>query len=147
VDIPNPPSTSTVHSNPNDGISEHPDNVVLGNTEQSEGVKEISTNYVDYGELYDRKTTIIDVYFATSIANNLQKDPDPKSMAECKKRSDWNKWKKATEAELALLTKREVFSSVIPTPPKTFPMGFKWVFVRKWNENNEVLRYKARFVA
>jgi hypothetical protein len=68
-------------------------------------------------------------------------------MAECKKRSDWNKWKKATEAELALLTKREVFSSVIPTPPKTFPMGFKWVFVRKWNENNEVLRYKARFVA
>jgi hypothetical protein len=68
-------------------------------------------------------------------------------MVECKKRSDWNKWKEAIEAELASLKKREVFSSVIPTPPKTFPVGFKWVFIRKRNENNEVVRYKARLVA
>jgi hypothetical protein len=68
-------------------------------------------------------------------------------MAECKKRSDWNKWKEAIEAELASLTKREVFSSVIPTPPKIFPVGFKCVFIRKRNENNEVLRYKTRLVA
>ena len=34
-----------------------------------------------------------------------------------------------------------------PTPHKTFPVGFKWVFVRKQNENNEVVRYKARLVA
>jgi hypothetical protein len=26
-------------------------------------------------------------------------------------------------------------------------MGLKWVFVRKRNENNEVVRYKARLVA
>ena len=45
------------------------------------------------------------------------------------------------------LTKRQAFSSVIPTPPKTFPVGFKWVFVQKWNENNEVVRYKTRLVA
>ena len=48
---------------------------------------------------------------------------------------------------MASLTKREVLSTVIPTPPKTFPVGFKWVFVRKWNKNNEVVRYKARLVA
>ena len=36
---------------------------------------------------------------------------------------------------------------MIPTPPKTFPVGFKWVFIRKRNENNEVVRYKARLVA
>ena len=36
---------------------------------------------------------------------------------------------------------------MIPTPHKTFPVGFKWVFVRKRNENNEVVRYKARLVA
>jgi hypothetical protein len=36
---------------------------------------------------------------------------------------------------------------VIPTPPKIHPVGFKWVFTRKWNENNEVVRYKARLVA
>jgi hypothetical protein len=33
------------------------------------------------------------------------------------------------------------------TPLRTFPVGFKWVFVRKRNENNEVVRYKARLVA
>jgi len=143
--IPNPHSTS-MHSNHDDGTSEHPDNVVLGNTEQSEEVQEI-TNYVYSGESYNKKTTIVDVYFATSIADNLQKDPNPKSMAECKKHSNWNKWKEAIETELASLTKREVFSSVIPTLPKTFPMGFKWVFVQKRNENNEVVRYKARLVA
>jgi hypothetical protein len=33
------------------------------------------------------------------------------------------------------------------TPLRTFPVGFKWVFVQKRNENNEVVRYKARLVA
>ena len=51
-------------------------------------------------------TSIADVYFATSIADNLQKDPDPKSMTECKKCLDQNKWKEAIEAELASLTKK-----------------------------------------
>jgi hypothetical protein len=36
---------------------------------------------------------------------------------------------------------------MIPTPPRTFPVGFKWVFVWKRNKNNEVVRYKARLVA
>ena len=36
---------------------------------------------------------------------------------------------------------------MIPTPHKTFHVGFKWVFVRKKNENKEVVRYKARLVA
>jgi hypothetical protein len=40
-----------------------------------------------------------------------------------------------------------VLTDVIPTPPRTFPVGFKWVFIRKRNENNEVVRYKTRLVA
>jgi hypothetical protein len=35
----------------------------------------------------------------------------------------------------------------MPTPPITFPVGFKWIFIQKRNENNEVIRYKARLVA
>jgi hypothetical protein len=67
-------------------------------------------------------------------------------MAECKKRSDWNKWKETIETELNSLKKRKVFTEVIPTPLITFPVGFKWVFVRKRNKNNEVVRYKASLV-
>jgi hypothetical protein len=44
---------------------------------------------------------------------DLLNDPDPKTMAECKQRSDWIKWKEATEVELDSLRKREIFSNVI----------------------------------
>jgi hypothetical protein len=40
-----------------------------------------------------------------------------------------------------------VFTEVIPIPPRTFPIGFKWVFVQNRNKNNEVVRYKVRLVA
>jgi hypothetical protein len=40
-----------------------------------------------------------------------------------------------------------VFIEVVPTPPRTFHVGFKWVFVQKRNENNELVRYKAMQVA
>jgi hypothetical protein len=97
--------------------------------------------------VYDRSTTIVNPCFSTIIAENFLANPDPKTMAECKRRSDWNKWKEAIEAELNSLKKRKVFPEVIPTPSKIFPVGFKWVFIQKRNENNEVVRYKARLVA
>jgi hypothetical protein len=68
-------------------------------------------------------------------------------MIECKKYSDCNKWKETIEAKLNSLKKRKVFTDVIPTPPRTFPIGFKWIFIQKRNENNEVVRYKVRLVA
>jgi hypothetical protein len=57
-----------------------------------------------------------------------------------------NKWKEVIEDEINSLKKRKMFTNVMPTPPRTFPVGFKWVFVRKRNENNKVVRYKARLV-
>jgi hypothetical protein len=33
---------------------------------------------------------------------------------------------------------------VIPTPPRISPVGFKWVFIQKRNENNDVIRHKSR---
>jgi hypothetical protein len=67
-------------------------------------------------------------------------------MAKCKRRSDWNSWKEAIEVELNLFKKRKVFTDVILAPPRIFLVGFKLVFIRKGNENNEVIRYKARLV-
>ena len=68
-------------------------------------------------------------------------------MKECKKPSDWPKWKEAICAELNSLKKRQVFGSVNLTPDRIYPVGHKWVFVRKRNEKNKVVRYKARLVA
>jgi hypothetical protein len=57
------------------------------------------------------------------------------------------KWEEAIQSETASLTKREVFTSVMSTPSSIFPVGYKWVFARRRNENNDVVRYKARLVA
>ena len=55
----------------------------LGNVEESQRLNEISTNYIDSGESFNRKTTIVDINFASKISSGLQPDPEPKTMAEC----------------------------------------------------------------
>jgi hypothetical protein len=130
------------------GRSERPHSVVLGNHDEwVDHHKEIATNYVELGESYHRKTTIVDTYFASKIADSLDSDPEPKSMTECWKRSDWDKWKATIEAELRSLCKREVFGPAVPTPPNVIPVGCKWVFLQKRNEHGQVVRCKVRLVA
>jgi hypothetical protein len=52
------------------------------------GIEEISINYASSRKVYDHNTTITDLYFSTIIAESFLNDPDPKTMTECKKRSD-----------------------------------------------------------
>jgi hypothetical protein len=119
----------------------------LGIHEESNGIEEISINYTNSREVYDSSTTIVNSSFSTIIAESVFADPDPKTMVECKRCLDWNKWKEAIEAKLSSLNERKGFINVIPTPPRIFHVGFKWVFVCKRNKNNEVVRYKARLIA
>ena len=75
---------------------------------------------------------------------------EPQSVEECRCRNDWPKWLKAIQAELNSLVKCEVFGLVVQTPKSVMPVGYKWVFVQKRNEKNEITRftrYKAQFVA
>ena len=75
---------------------------------------------------------------------------EPQSVEECRCRNDWPKWLEAIQAELNSLVKREVFGLVVQTPKSVMPVGYKWVFVQKRNEKNEITRftrYKAQFVA
>jgi hypothetical protein len=79
--------------------------------------------------VYDCSTTIVNSSFSTIIGESVLVDLDPKTMTECKKRSNQNKWKEAIGAKLSSLKKRKVFTDVIPIPPRIFSVGFKWVFV------------------
>jgi hypothetical protein len=128
VDIPQS-STQARYRKENSSTSKNPDALVLGNHETSTVIQEISINYTSSGEVYDHSTTIINSCFSTIIAENFLAGPDPKTMVECKGRSDWNKWKEAIEAKFNSLKKRKVFTKVIPTPPRIIPIGFKWVFI------------------
>ncbi|XP_057954630.1 uncharacterized protein LOC131148738 [Malania oleifera] len=71
---------------------------------------------------------------------------EPRTVEECQYRNDWPKWKEAIQAELDLLAKRKVFGPVVQTHENVKPVGYKWVFVCKRNEMNEIVRYKARLV-
>jgi hypothetical protein len=108
--------------------SEDLNSLVLGNHYEFHGVQEISINYSSFGELLDRTTTFVNSCFSTMVAELLN-DPDPKTMVECKQRSDWIKWKEAIEEEFDSLRKREIFHNIMPTPPRTYHVGFKWVFI------------------
>jgi hypothetical protein len=94
-------------------------------------------------------TTITNV-FAYNITLKVLKDNEdfePISVEEYYYRSDWSKWKDAIQSKLNSLAKCEVFGPIVRTPEGIKPIGYKWVFVRKWSENNEVMRYKTRLIA
>jgi hypothetical protein len=124
VDIPQS-NTQACYRNENGSTSKNPDDLVLGNPETSTCIQDISINYTSFGAVYDHSTIIVNPCFSTIIAKKFLVDPDPKTMIECKRRSDWNKWKEAIEARLNSLKKRKVFTDVIFTPPRIFPVGFK----------------------
>ncbi|XP_074356277.1 putative mitochondrial protein AtMg00820 [Apium graveolens] len=100
-------------------------------------------------KLWDRSKVIIDDVFVYSAALDvdINCDPEPQSVDECRRRKDWPKWKDAIQTELNSLRKREVFRPVVQTPIGVNPNGNKWVFIRKRNKKNKIMRYKARLVA
>ena len=51
------------------------------------------------------------------------------------------------QVELNSLMKQDIFGLVVQTPKGVKHVGYKWVVVRKHNENNETIRYKARLLA
>ena len=111
---------------------------------------EISISYVHRGEKWDRNNFDVNNIFAFQVALDIiqnDDDPEPQNTNECRQRNDWPKWREAMQAELHSLIKRDVFGPVVQTPASIKPVGNKWVFVRKRNENNDIIRYKTRLVA
>ena len=88
MDRSDPQSTSIMRINTKAETSKDPRSIVSGSHDESLRVDEISINFIKMGESYNRKSIIVDISFSEQIANILQTDSDPKSMTECKKRSD-----------------------------------------------------------
>ena len=98
------------------------------------------------GETKDCSDIIIDNIFAFQVAMDIirnDEDQESQIVNECRKMNDWPKWKETIQTQLNSLAKREVFGLVIQTPGNIKPVGYKWVFVKKRNENDEIIRYKT----
>ncbi|XP_012833846.1 PREDICTED: uncharacterized protein LOC105954712 [Erythranthe guttata] len=61
---------------------------------------------------------------------------------ECRQRNDWPKWEEAIKSELTSLEKRKVVVQIVQNLDNVKPIWYKWIFVRKRNENNKIVRYK-----
>ena len=106
--------------------SEQPAISNMGNQDELDELnEEIATDYAKPRELYNRKTIVVDINFVSKIAEIIDEDSEPKSMAECQEHSDWVQWKEAIETELRSLNKRQVFEPIARTPPKVFSVGYK----------------------
>jgi hypothetical protein len=97
VDCDDPRPSSDVHI-VEAGTLENPRHINLENFDESLKADKIAINYVETGETYDRKATNVDIYFSEKIAEDLQNDLVPITMAKCTQRSNWIKWKAAIEA-------------------------------------------------
>ncbi|CAA7045306.1 unnamed protein product [Microthlaspi erraticum] len=127
-----------------------PDKEVRQDDEPETEKFEIFISFAQSGKIWARSEIDDDEMFSFSVAKEIDHendDPDPTSVSECQKRPDWEKWQMAMKNEIFSLNKRTVFGPIIIIPKDVMPVGYKWVFVRKRNEKNEVTRYKARLVA
>ena len=116
----NPSTFALAPNNHNTGIAERPNQNILGNDKGLVKVNiEVAMNFVNTGETYNINITVVDDIFASTTAltiSNDNLDPEPKSIAECRKCSNWVRWKQAIEAELDSLNKRKFFCCVVRTP-------------------------------
>ena len=121
---------------------------VLDKTTQPPENREISVHYTVLDEVWNRNEIIVDDAFAYTVVTNimLSDDIELRSVNECRHKMDWSNWKQAIQVELNSLAKHKVFGPIAHTPPHVKPVGYKWVFMKKCNENNEIVRYKARYV-
>ena len=98
------------------------------------------------GYKWDRNDIVINNIFSFQVALKIlgnDEDPAPQNVEECLHRNDWPKWKEAMQEELNSLMRQEFFGPIVQTPKGVKPIGYKWVFVRKRNENNEIISYKT----
>ncbi|POM71775.1 LOW QUALITY PROTEIN: Integrase catalytic core protein [Phytophthora palmivora] len=70
----------------------------------------------------------------------------PKSYEETTTSADAKEWKKAIASELESLTANRTWK-LVPRPTHQRPIGCRWVFTLKRNEEGDVIRHKARLMA
>jgi hypothetical protein len=83
--------------------------------------------------------------YAETVNHAILGTDDPSTVAEAKTFADWPEWKKAIEAELDQLTRFGTWK-LVDCPDDAIPIPNKWVFLKKYNKQGELVKHKARLV-
>ncbi|KAM2404978.1 hypothetical protein ACFXTH_032242 [Malus domestica] len=97
---------------------------VLEETNPHPENREISVHYASSDDVWRRNKMIVDnaLVYAVTTEIMLSDDLEPRSIDECRRRTDWSNW---NQVELDSLAKSKVFGPVTLTPPHVKPVGYK----------------------
>jgi hypothetical protein len=70
---------------------------------------------------------------------------DLKSLEEAQNSPDWPKWQEAISTELRQLAQKGTWT-LTEGPKDAVPIANKWVFIRKYNKDRNLTKYKVRLV-
>ena len=81
-----------------------------------------------------------------AISESHISDKEPKMLQEAKRSPEWLKWEKAIQTELDTLEWMGTWELAY-APEDRKPVTNKWVFIKKYNKNGNLQKYKAHLVA
>jgi hypothetical protein len=84
------------------------------------------------------------VYMVFNESNLGNKDPE--ALKEVMRSPDWPEWAKAVNAVLTMLEQMGTWE-LADAPENRKPIMNKWVFMKKYNKEGDLQKYKARLVA
>ena len=76
----------------------------------------------------------------------MNSNTDPKTLKEAMSSPEWPEWEKAIQIELETLRRMGTWELMDP-PENRKSITNKWVFVRKYNKDGILQKYKAHLVA
>jgi hypothetical protein len=161
VDINTGLNNSTSNNN-NNSISISNDNTIENTTtrstpnistiyedEENDVISTISPNRTNNPQPSSSRTAILDASYTNEVDDlilvitNTNKEPTTYNKAI--KGSDSEKWLKAMEAEVVELEAQKTWE-LVDLPNNREALGGRWVYKIKTNAQNEIIKYKARWV-
>lgn len=100
--------------------------------------------YRDKEEEEDEDDVAQETYAA--IAESCPGGDEPKSLKQAKESPEWEEWKRAVKSEMDQLQKMGTWI-LVEKPTDAIPISNRWVFIKKYNKQGDLLKYKGRLVA
>lgn len=135
----NPNESTDVHSDTDDTstVPRRSNRKTKGIPPKRYGQEEITARYMDW---YANPQCNLQYIFA------LNQITEPKNIADVHQSDNKGEWLQAMQEEIDSLIKNETWE-LCELPEGRKPVGCKWLFTVKTNQNGEIDRYKARLVA
>jgi hypothetical protein len=83
--------------------------------------------------------------YATMAYHAILGSDDPQTVGEAKNLPDWPEWEKSIRVELEQLERFGTWT-LVECPKGAVPIPNKWVFVKKYDNEGKLVKYKARLV-